>query len=100
VVPRPNSLLPDAVRRAFANVPGLRLAVRSGIYWGLEGLGYAMTQRPSLLRGVELVGKWNIWRSVRDKELRRKLTPSYRAGCKRILYAANYYRQLRIRRRR
>jgi cation diffusion facilitator CzcD-associated flavoprotein CzcO len=38
-----------------------------------------------------LVGKWNIWRSVRDKALRRRLTPSYRAGCKRILYAANYY---------
>jgi len=48
VVPRPNSLLPDTVRKAFAYVPGLRLAVRSGIYWGLEGLGYAMTQRPGL----------------------------------------------------
>jgi cation diffusion facilitator CzcD-associated flavoprotein CzcO len=91
VVPRPNSLLPDRVRQAFANVPGLRLAVRSGIYWGLEGLGYAMTQRPSLLRAVELVGKWNIRRHVPDKDLRRRLTPRYRAGCKRILYAGDYY---------
>jgi cation diffusion facilitator CzcD-associated flavoprotein CzcO len=91
VVPRPNSLLPDTVRKAFAYVPGLRLAVRSGIYWGLEGLGYAMTQRPGLLRAVELVGKWNIRRNVRDKELRRRLTPRYRAGCKRILYSGNYY---------
>ena len=54
VVPRPNSLLPNVVRKAFALVPGLRLLVRSGIYWGLEGLGFAMTQRPSLLRAVEL----------------------------------------------
>src|ERR1700722_6160513 len=69
VVPRPNSLLPDAVRKAFATVPGLRLAVRSGIYWGPEGLGFAMTQRPSLLRAVELVGRWNIRRNVKDKEL-------------------------------
>jgi cation diffusion facilitator CzcD-associated flavoprotein CzcO len=91
VVPRPSGPLPDGLRRAFANVPGLRLAVRSGIYWALEGLGYAMTQRPSLLRAVELVGKWNIRRNVRDKDLRRKLTPRYRAGCKRILYAGNYY---------
>ena len=37
------ALLPDAVRKAFATVPGLRLAVRLGIYWGLEGLGFAMT---------------------------------------------------------
>jgi cation diffusion facilitator CzcD-associated flavoprotein CzcO len=91
VVPRPNSLLPNAVRKAFAVVPGLRFAVRSGIYWGLEGLGFAMTQRPSLLRAVELVGRWNIRRNVRDKELRRRLTPTYRAGCKRILYSGSYY---------
>jgi cation diffusion facilitator CzcD-associated flavoprotein CzcO len=91
VVPRPNSLLPNAVRKAFATVPGLRFLVRSGIYWGLEGLGFAMTQRPGLLRAVELIGRWNIRRYVKDKDLRRRLTPTYRAGCKRILYSGNYY---------
>jgi cation diffusion facilitator CzcD-associated flavoprotein CzcO len=65
--------------------------VRSGIYWFLEGLGYAMTKQPSLLRAVEAVGKWNIRRNVADKDLRRRLTPSYRAGCKRILYSPDYY---------
>ncbi len=91
VMPRPDGPLPDGLRRAFANVPGLRLAVRSGIYWGLESLGYAMTQRPSLLRAVQLVGEWNIRRNVPDKDLRRKLTPRYRTGCKRMLYSPNYY---------
>ena len=91
VVPRPNKKFPDGLKRAFTYVPGLRLAVRSGIYWGLEGLGFAMTRQPGLLRGVELVGKLNIRRSVKDKELRRRLTPTYRAGCKRILYSPNYY---------
>ncbi len=91
VVPRPNKPFPEALKNAFAYVPGLRLAVRSGIYWGLEGLGFAMTRRPALLRAVELVGKFNIRRSVKDKELRRRLTPTYRAGCKRILYSPDYY---------
>ncbi|MBO0879192.1 MAG: NAD(P)/FAD-dependent oxidoreductase [Mycobacterium sp.] len=91
VVPRPNGPLPAGLRRAFEKVPGLRLAVRSAIYWSLEVLGYAMTQRPSLLRVVELVGEWNIRRNVADRDLRRKLKPRYRAGCKRILYAGNYY---------
>ena len=91
VMPRADGPIPDGVRRAFANVPGLRLAVRSGIYWGLESLGYAMTQRPGLLRAVQLVGKWNIRRNVPDKDLRRKLTPRYRTGCKRMLYSPNYY---------
>jgi cation diffusion facilitator CzcD-associated flavoprotein CzcO len=93
VVPVPFTPLPIALRRAFATVPGLRLAVRSGIYWGLETVGYAMTKRPGLLRAIEVIGKWNIRRNVPDKELRRKLTPHYRAGCKRILYSGNnYYR--------
>ncbi|GFG49961.1 4-hydroxyacetophenone monooxygenase [Mycolicibacterium agri] len=91
VVPRPNKPFPEALKRAFAYVPGLRLAVRTGIYWFLEGLGFAMTRAPGLLRVVELVGKWNIRRNVKDKELRRRLTPTYRAGCKRILYSPNYY---------
>jgi cation diffusion facilitator CzcD-associated flavoprotein CzcO len=94
VVPRPNGPLPAELRRAFVKVPGLRLAVRSAIYWWLEVLGYAMTQRPSLLRVVELVGRWNIRRNVPDKDLRRKLKPRYRAGCKRILYAGNYYQSV------
>jgi cation diffusion facilitator CzcD-associated flavoprotein CzcO len=52
-----------------------------------------MTKRPGLLRVIEAIGKLNIRRQVRDKELRRKLTPRYRAGCKRILYSGNnYYR--------
>jgi cation diffusion facilitator CzcD-associated flavoprotein CzcO len=91
VVPRPDEPFPGWLKTAFATVPGLRLGVRGSIYWFLEGLGYAMTKQPSLLRAVGAVGKWNIRRNVPDKDLRRRLTPSYRAGCKRILYSPNYY---------
>ena len=92
VVPRPNKPFPRWLKTAFAYVPGLRLAVRFGIYWFLEGaLGYGMTKRPALLRAVEALGRWNIRRHVADKDLRRRLTPTYRAGCKRILYSPNYY---------
>jgi cation diffusion facilitator CzcD-associated flavoprotein CzcO len=91
VVPRPDGPFPQALKRAFAYVPGLRLALRTALYWWLEGLGYAMTRRPALLRAVELVAGANIRRNIKDKELRRRLTPNYRAGCKRILYSHNYY---------
>jgi cation diffusion facilitator CzcD-associated flavoprotein CzcO len=50
-----------------------------------------MTQQPRLLKLGELMGKWNIRRSVKDRELRRKLVPNYRAGCKRILNSDTYY---------
>ncbi|MEB3023096.1 flavin-containing monooxygenase [[Mycobacterium] crassicus] len=93
VLPVPHHELPSAVRQAFVVVPGLRYAVRAAIYWALEGVGFAMTKRPGLLRLIEAVAKSNIRRQVRDKDLRRRLTPRYRAGCKRILYSGNnYYR--------
>jgi cation diffusion facilitator CzcD-associated flavoprotein CzcO len=45
VVPRTNGKLPRTVRRAFENIPGLRFALRTGIYWALEiGLAYGMTK--------------------------------------------------------
>jgi cation diffusion facilitator CzcD-associated flavoprotein CzcO len=92
VVPRPNEPFPEALKRAFENVPGLRRALRGGIYWALESLAYGMTKRPVLLKGIELVAKWNIRHNVGDRALRKKLTPDFRAGCKRILYSGNYYR--------
>lgn len=92
VMPRPNNAIPAGLRRVFATVPGARALLRDGIYWAHEGVGFAMTQRPGLLKLGELLGKWNIRRHVRDRELRRKLTPNYRAGCKRILNSDTYYR--------
>ncbi len=92
VMPRPNNPIPESVQRVFTNVPGARAAMRTGIYWLHEIVGFAMTQQPRLLKLGELAGKWNIRRSVKDRELRRKLTPDYRAGCKRILNSDTYYR--------
>jgi cation diffusion facilitator CzcD-associated flavoprotein CzcO len=65
-----------------------------GIYWIHEALGLAMTQRQELLTIGELAGKWNIRRGVRDRALRRRLTPKYRLGCKRVLFSDNYYRAI------
>lgn len=92
VMPRPNNPIPEGMQRAFATVPGTRAAMRAGIYWIHETVGFAMTKQPKLLKIGELLGKWNIRRSVKDPVLRRKLTPDYRAGCKRILNSDTYYR--------
>lgn len=92
VVPRTNRALPGALRWAMGRIPGLRAGVRVALYWGHEALAYGMTKRPGALTFVEALVKWNIRRSVRDRELRRKLLPHYRIGCKRILNSSTYYR--------
>jgi cation diffusion facilitator CzcD-associated flavoprotein CzcO len=91
VMPRPNNPIPEWMRTTFCNVPGTRALMRAGIYWIHEAVGFAMTRQPRLLKLGELMGKWNIRRSVKDRELRRKLVPNYRAGCKRILNSDTYY---------
>jgi cation diffusion facilitator CzcD-associated flavoprotein CzcO len=92
VMPRVNNTFPLWMRRVFSYVPGTRALLRAAIYWIHEGVGFAMTKQPRLLKIGEMMGRYNINRSIKDPELRRKLTPTYRAGCKRILNSDTYYR--------
>lgn len=94
VMPRPNNAFPQWMRLMFTYVPGARALMRAAIYWIHEGVGFAMTRQPRLLKIGELLGRWNINRSIKDRDLRRKLTPSYTAGCKRILNSDTYYRAI------
>ncbi|HEV7850932.1 MAG TPA: NAD(P)/FAD-dependent oxidoreductase [Mycobacterium sp.] len=91
IKPRINFAFPDSMKRAFKFVPGLRAALRTATYWALDARAFAFTKHPSLLRFVEPVYELNMRRYVADPQLRRKLTPSYRAGCKRILISDNFY---------
>ena len=37
---------------------------------------------------------WNLNRSIKDPELRKKLTPNYTVGCKRLLFSDTYYNSM------
>lgn len=92
VMPRPNNAIPAGLQKVFATIPGTRALLRALIYWIHESVGFAMTRQPAILKLGELLGRWNIRLHVRDPELRRRLRPHYRAGCKRILNSDTYYR--------
>lgn len=94
VFPRPNAHIPPRLQQVLRRVPGVRAALRAGIYWFLEATAFGLTRRPGLLRIYEAMGRWNIRRAISDPQLRARLTPDYRAGCKRILYSTNYYQAL------
>jgi cation diffusion facilitator CzcD-associated flavoprotein CzcO len=47
--------------------------------------------QPRLMRGLELIARGHLRTQVPDPELRAKLTPRYRLGCKRILVSNEYY---------
>lgn len=96
VVPKIDYPIPAPVRRLFAKVPLAQRAFRAGNDANLQimmilsvlnfryfkSLNTAAAKLSGLLRFL----------SIRDRELRRKLTPDYDFGCKRPTYSNSYYR--------
>lgn len=79
-------------RRLYRALPCTQRAVRTGVYWLRElTLAIGMTRDPRLLRPLERAGRLHLRRAVRDPELRRKLRPDFRLGCKRILISNEWY---------
>ncbi|WP_041730780.1 flavin-containing monooxygenase [Conexibacter woesei] len=81
-------------RFLLRRVPALGRLQRAAVYWGMEGLVTSLLRQAPTLRALERLARWNIRRHVADPELRRKLTPDFRLGCKRILASNTYYRAL------
>jgi cation diffusion facilitator CzcD-associated flavoprotein CzcO len=78
-------------RELYRRVPGLQRAVRAGIYLGREALVPGLVYNPKLLTVLEAIARRHIANGLSDPELRRKVTPDYRIGCKRILPSNNWY---------
>jgi len=93
VVARPDFTIPGWLQFGFKWVPGLRLATRFGIHLWQEFIGEGMTKHLGLLNIIEWLGKRNL-RNIRDPKLREKLTPKYKAGCKRVGFAVGFYQAL------
>ncbi|GJF28069.1 Baeyer-Villiger monooxygenase [Kitasatospora sp. NE20-6] len=67
-------------------------ALRRGALFALRELQVdAFVRRPGLLRLVQRIAERHIARGVKDPQLRARLTPDYRIGCKRILLSNTYY---------
>ncbi|GGX45652.1 flavin-containing monooxygenase [Streptomyces fructofermentans] len=91
VMPRVDRAISGAERRLHRLLP-LTAQARRGLLWGIRELQVqAFTKRPNELGLVERLAKRNMTRVIKDPELRAKLTPTYRIGCKRILLSSTYY---------
>lgn len=91
VIPRNEREFTGIEKAAFRHVPGLQRALRAGVYLTLESRAPAFTRFPALLKVVEAQGRKSIAKAIDDPVLRAKVTPDYRAGCKRILISNAWY---------
>ncbi|HEY0487295.1 MAG TPA: NAD(P)/FAD-dependent oxidoreductase [Mycobacteriales bacterium] len=91
VLPRHDRPIGTLERAVYRHVPLVRKALRSGIYALRESWLVGFTVKPQIMALAEKQAHAVLRKEIADPELRRKLTPSYRLGCKRVLISNDYY---------
>jgi cation diffusion facilitator CzcD-associated flavoprotein CzcO len=81
-------------RELLRRLPPLDRLLRGGVYTLAEVFGLGLFVDRRLVAPMEALGRWHLRRAVRDPQLRSKLQPNFRLGCKRTLFSNNYYQAL------
>jgi cation diffusion facilitator CzcD-associated flavoprotein CzcO len=78
-------------QRIFTRWPAVQRLVRWRTYWALEARAPMFVRFPVLAGLVQRMALRELARAVPDPETRRRLTPDYTLGCKRILLSNDYW---------
>ncbi len=91
VLPKPDFPHPEWTRSAFSRLPVLQRAARQAWFWGHEIMAVGMVWNTPATSAIQWIAKANLRRQVKERWLRRQLTPDFRPGCKRMLMTSDYY---------
>jgi cation diffusion facilitator CzcD-associated flavoprotein CzcO len=91
ILPHPDRPTTRFERQLYRRLPLAQRLVRSAVYWTRESFVVGFAKKPSMARPVERIARLHLRRQVRDRELRRRLEPDFRLGCKRVLISNDFY---------
>jgi cation diffusion facilitator CzcD-associated flavoprotein CzcO len=91
VMPKPDREIGARERSLYARFPRLQRMQRKRLYWSLEARAVGFVVAPKIMSVVEQQGLRYLAEQVKDPVLRKKLTPNYRIGCKRVLISNDYF---------
>jgi len=91
IAPKPDHAYSDEAHRRWARWPKYQLLWREFIYWFLEYQGQSQYAKNRIRKRRTKVVLKHLAAQIPDLELRKKLTPDYELGCKRILISQDYY---------
>ncbi|KVD67988.1 flavin-containing monooxygenase [Burkholderia ubonensis] len=91
IVPRPDRDYTEAEKGMFRKLPSKMQELRTSIFWENEERFAQRAAVPSLLKKATDIALAHLEQQVPDPVLRKKLTPNYEIGCKRILKSSDYY---------
>ena len=91
IIGKPNWAVSRWRKALYRLLPSSQRVSRVFNYWRHELFAVAFTRVPALLRVLEILPRLQLRWQVRDRQLRARLTPSYRVGCKRVLLSSTFY---------
>ena len=91
VIPKGNRRYLRIEKFLFRVFPGLLNWSRKKVFWLNEFRGRALLGNAFMQFVIERVGRFHLWRSMRDPVKRAMVQPRHRFGCKRVLLSNDYY---------
>ncbi|MFC4373842.1 flavin-containing monooxygenase [Nocardia halotolerans] len=91
VLPRMGRKYTRLERLIYRHVPGATRLARTAVYWLRESFVLWQSKCPPLADIFSRGARGKLWWVIRDRDLRRTLTPTHRLGCKRMLISNEYY---------
>ncbi|MCK8671864.1 NAD(P)/FAD-dependent oxidoreductase [Rhodococcus sp. HM1] len=91
ILPRADREYTTVEHLAFKYVPGAQRLSRALQYLTRETQVVGLAKAPIFMKPLEFAARRHLRRQIPDPELRRKVTPNFRIGCKRMLISNNYY---------
>lgn len=90
VLPKADMYLNETAKGFFAQFPVIQKTWRGSISQILNGINFGL-RNPKLLEPVSFLSRKLLKLQVKDERLLKDITPNFTIGCKRLLFANNYY---------
>ena len=90
VLPKADIQLNATVKSLVARFPMIQQGWRKSVSSILNGINFGL-RHPSLLEPVNVLSRQLLKLQIQDDSLRKAVTPNFSIGCKRLLFANNYY---------
>lgn len=90
VLPKPDIALGSKAKSLIVQYPAIQQRWRGAVTQVLKGINLGL-RHPRLLEPFEFFSRQLLKLQIKDRSLRRILTPNFTIGCKRLLFANNYY---------
>ena len=90
VLPKADMELNDRAKQLVSKFPIIQQTWRNSIAQILNGINFGL-RHPKVLEPINFLSKQLLKLQINDDQLRKNVTPNFSIGCKRLLFANNYY---------